>query len=242
MTSSHDVTHAGRGAIGIIHRKYRYLVTFGLRSMAGCLERRPQSLAPSRPRTAARRGRREAVLRLGQYTYLRVPHLHPYRAPFTALSLFRSSIDRFRVRTEHGPTSYSGKSSCTRVVRWMTSVNSPRPPAARRAQCPRRGRNGRTRTPMEDGKCPTCEALGRRSLSSKLLQVATAQAHLRTCSSAATTPEQAHDTDLASRALAAKRRKSIAGLKLSLPTDVQPKTTTAEQSRSPFGRRNTWCS
>ncbi|CAB3239697.1 unnamed protein product [Arctia plantaginis] len=96
---------------------------------------------------------------------------------------------------------------------------------------------------MEDARCATCEALGRRSLSSKLLQVATAQAHMRTCSHASP-PEQVHDSDLASRALAAKRRKSIAGFKLNLTIDSHPtsKSTTTEQPRLPFARRNTWCS
>ncbi|CAK1544457.1 unnamed protein product [Leptosia nina] len=71
---------------------------------------------------------------------------------------------------------------------------------------------------MDDGRCATCEALGRRSLSSKLLQMATAQAHMKTCSHASPA-EPSHNSDLASRALAAKRRKSIAGLKLNLPPD-----------------------
>ncbi|XP_072946638.1 uncharacterized protein [Epargyreus clarus] len=123
----------------------------------------------------------------------------------------------------------------------MTSVKPARPLETISAQFPRRGRIGRTRTSMEDGRCATCEALGRRSLSSKLLQVATAQAHMKTCSHAVPSPDQVHDSDLASRALAAKRRKSIAGLKLSLPQDAAPKTTT-EPPRSPFARRNTWCS
>lgn len=93
-----------------------------------------------------------------------------------------------------------------------------------------------------DGRCATCEALGRRSLSSKLLQVATAQAHLKTCSTTASSSEPTHDLDLASRALAAKRRKSIGGLKVNLPPELQPKPTTATEPRSPFARRNTWCS
>ncbi|KAH9631560.1 hypothetical protein HF086_004721 [Spodoptera exigua] len=124
----------------------------------------------------------------------------------------------------------------------MTSVKPARPLETIRAQCPRRSRVGRTRTFMEDGRCATCEALGRRNLSTKLLQVATAQAHMKTCSHAASPPEQVHDTDLASRALAAKRRKSIAGFKLNLTVDSQPKSTSNEQPRSPFARRNTWCS
>lgn len=95
---------------------------------------------------------------------------------------------------------------------------------------------------MEDGRCAMCEALGRRSLASKLLQVATAQAHMRTCSHGASPPEPSRGSDLASRALAAKRRKSIAGLKLQLLPDAQPKPTTSEQPRSAFARRNTWCS
>ncbi|PZC85626.1 hypothetical protein B5X24_HaOG215896 [Helicoverpa armigera] len=123
-----------------------------------------------------------------------------------------------------------------------TRIKPPRPLETIRAQCPRRGRVGRTRTFMEDGRCATCEALGRRSLSTKLLQVATAQAHMKTCSHAASPPEQVHDSDLASRALAAKRRKSIAGFKLNLTVDSQPKSTSTEQPRSPFARRNTWCS
>lgn len=92
-----------------------------------------------------------------------------------------------------------------------------------------------------DGRCATCEALGRRSLSTKLLQVATAQAHIKSCSTAASPSEPTHDLDLATRALAAKRRKSIEGLKLNLPQDIQPKLITTEP-RSPFARRNTWCS
>ncbi|CAH0405636.1 unnamed protein product [Chilo suppressalis] len=97
---------------------------------------------------------------------------------------------------------------------------------------------------MDEGRCATCDALGRRSLSSKLLQVAIAQAHMKSCSHAAgaSSPEQ-HDTDLATRALAAKRRKSIAGFKLNLSQEAQPKPPiTVEQNRSPFARRNTWCS
>lgn len=127
-------------------------------------------------------------------------------------------------------------------VHRMTSVKPARPLETIRAQCPRRSRVGRTRTFMEDGRCATCEALGRRNLSTKLLQVATAQAHMKTCSHAASPPEQVHDSDLASRALAAKRRKSIAGFKLNLTVDSQPKSTSSEQPRSPFARRNTWCS
>ncbi|KPI91786.1 hypothetical protein RR46_15290 [Papilio xuthus] len=95
---------------------------------------------------------------------------------------------------------------------------------------------------MEDGRCATCEALGRRSLSSKLLQVATAQAHIRTCSHSSSPPENKHSSDLAARALAAKRRKSIAGFKLNLPQDTAPKSTPVDTPRSTFARRNTWCS
>ncbi|XP_047520393.1 TSC22 domain family protein 2-like isoform X3 [Pieris napi] len=91
---------------------------------------------------------------------------------------------------------------------------------------------------MDDGRCATCEALGRRSLSSKLLQVATAQAHMKVCSHASPA-EQHQGSDLASRALAAKRRKSIAGFKLNLP-EATPKTPV--QPRQNSGRRNTWCS
>ncbi|CAG4983817.1 unnamed protein product [Colias eurytheme] len=92
---------------------------------------------------------------------------------------------------------------------------------------------------MDEPRCATCEALGRRSLSSKLLQVATAQAHMKTCSHASS-PDHLHDSDLASRALAAKRRKSIAGLKLNLPPDSSTKPPV--QPRQNSGRRNTWCS
>ncbi|VVC91157.1 unnamed protein product [Leptidea sinapis] len=95
---------------------------------------------------------------------------------------------------------------------------------------------------MEDTRCATCEALGRRSLSSKLLQVATAQAHLRTCNHAVPTPDQLHGSDLATRALAAKRRKSIAGLKLNLSSDSAPRSAVPEKTRSNAARRNTWCS
>ncbi|XP_028028420.1 TSC22 domain family protein 2-like isoform X1 [Bombyx mandarina] len=95
---------------------------------------------------------------------------------------------------------------------------------------------------MEDGRCAMCEALGRRNVANKLLQMATAQAHMRTCSHATTPPESMHNADLASRALAAKRRKSIAGFKLNLTTESQPKPAPTEPPRSPFARRNTWCS
>lgn len=170
----------------------------------------------------------------------------PYRVLIIALNLFHSSIDpipasvhtlKFFVRRTWTVARVS-------LVCRMTSVKSPRPLETIRAQCPRRGRVGRTRTFMEDGRCATCEALGRRSLSTKLLQVATAQAHLKTCSHATSPPEQVHDSDLASRALAAKRRKSIASFKLNLTVDTQPKLTSTEteQPRSPFARRNTWCS
>ncbi|CAH2050025.1 unnamed protein product, partial [Iphiclides podalirius] len=119
----------------------------------------------------------------------------------------------------------------------------PRTPGTIVAQYPRRGRLGRTRTFMEDGRCATCEALGRRSLTSKLLQVATAQAHIRTCSHGPSPPEQmVHGSDLAARALAAKRRKSIAGFKLNLPQDTAPRSPAANTPRSTFARRNTWCS
>lgn len=94
---------------------------------------------------------------------------------------------------------------------------------------------------MEEGRCATCDALGRRSLSTKLLQVAIAQAHMKTCSHASS-PEQGHDSDLASRALAAKRRKSIAGFRLNLSQEAQPKQPPATDSRTGFARRNTWCS
>ncbi|CAG9796965.1 unnamed protein product [Diatraea saccharalis] len=97
---------------------------------------------------------------------------------------------------------------------------------------------------MDEGRCATCDALGRRSLSSKLLQVAIAQAHMKSCSHATgpSSPDQ-HDSDLATRALAAKRRKSIAGLKLNLTQEAQSKPLfTPERNRSPFARRNTWCS
>lgn len=95
---------------------------------------------------------------------------------------------------------------------------------------------------MDERRCATCDALGRRSLSSKLLQVATAQAHMRTCSHVTSSSEHAQQSDLASRALAAKRRKSIAGFKLSLQPDTNQKTTPVEQTRSNCTRRNTWCS
>ncbi|KAJ2940631.1 hypothetical protein O0L34_g14738 [Tuta absoluta] len=125
-----------------------------------------------------------------------------------------------------------------RIARRMTSVKTTSA-GNNRAQCRQRGLLGRTRTLMEDGRCATCEALGRRSLSSKLLQVATAQAHLKTCPNIVSPPD--HDADLASRALAAKRRKSIAGLKLNLLQDVQSRPTTTEAPRSLSTRRNTWC-
>ncbi|XP_045775409.1 uncharacterized protein LOC123874206 [Maniola jurtina] len=128
----------------------------------------------------------------------------------------------------------------------MTSVKLlvPRPLETIRVQCKRRVRVEHTRTLMEDKRCATCEALGRRSLSSKLLQVAMAQAHMKTCSHHAPPvgADHVHDSDLASRALAAKRRKSIAGLKLSLPPEMYQKTSSSEQVRSNNTRRNTWCS
>ncbi|CAG9581106.1 unnamed protein product [Danaus chrysippus] len=108
--------------------------------------------------------------------------------------------------------------------------------------CKRRARNGHTRAFMEDRRCATCEALGRRSLTSKLLQVATAQAHMKTCTHFTPTTGHVHDTDLASRALAAKRRKSIAGFKLSLSSDTNPKTAPATTNKGNCTRRNTWCS
>lgn len=118
-------------------------------------------------------------------------------------------------------------------VRWKTI----------RAQCKLCVRVGHTRTSMEDRRCATCDALGRRSLSSKLLQVATAQAHMRTCSHGTTSTDTiTQQSDLASRALAAKRRKSIAGFKLSLPPDNNQKASSTEQTRSNCTRRNTWCS
>lgn len=130
----------------------------------------------------------------------------------------------------------------------MTSVKPSRPLKTIIAQCPRRSRVGRTRTLMEEERCATCAALGRRSLSTKLLQVATTQAHMRTCSHASS-PERSHDGDLATRALAAKRRKSIAGFKLNFSAEAQSvdspaKLTVPEerQSRSHAARRNTWCS
>lgn len=144
----------------------------------------------------------------------------------------------------------SGERERSRVlyVRRMTSVKSSRPLKTIIAQCRRRSRVVRTRTFMEEGRCATCEALGRRSLSTKLLQVATTQAHIRTCSHASS-PESSLEGDLATRALAAKRRKSIAGFKLNFSTEPhpiepppKPTATQDRQPRSLAARRNTWCS
>lgn len=142
-----------------------------------------------------------------------------------------------------------------RAAHRMTSVKLlvPRPLETIRhtAQCKRRGRVEHTRTSMEDRRCATCEALGRRSLSSKLLHAATAQAHMKTCAQSRAIPaaipadvgmDRAHDSDLASRALAAKRRKSIASIKLSLQPDTSQKASSTERARSNCTRRNTWCS
>ncbi|CAH2102884.1 unnamed protein product [Euphydryas editha] len=107
--------------------------------------------------------------------------------------------------------------------------------------CGRRARDEHTRTFMEEKRCATCEALGRRSLSSKLVQVATAQAHIKTCSHASSSSEHVDGSDLASRALAAKRRKSIAGFKLNLPPETNQRTSVTP-TRPTCTRRNTWCS
>lgn len=220
-------------------------LTFGLRPAAGVL----CSGDRSRMRRAARaRPPAEAAPKPCYATPSRSLHLFactPYRVLIIALNLFHSSIDRFRrpfVKSLEFFVRRTRTVALVPLVRRMTSVKPARPLETIRTQCPRCGSVGRTKTFMEDGRCATCEALGRRSLSTKLLQVATAQAHMRTCSHAASPPEQVHDSDLASRALAAKRRKSIAGFKLNLLIDSQPKSTTTEQPRSPFARRNTWCS
>ncbi|GBP13300.1 hypothetical protein EVAR_8219_1 [Eumeta japonica] len=94
---------------------------------------------------------------------------------------------------------------------------------------------------MDEDRCATCDALCRRGSSGRLLQIATAQAHIQSCTRAASPPDPGPDADLATRALAAKRRKSIAGLKLNLPSDTTQKTTLPEHPRSHFARRNSWC-
>lgn len=164
----------------------------------------------------------------------------PYRVLIIALSIFRPYIDRLvRVKELSYFLRLALASGRTLFTRRMTSVNFLRPLETIDVQCPRWDCIGRTVLTMDEGRCPTCEALGRRSLSTKLLQVATTQAHVRTCAGAGSQPEE---SDLASRALAAKRRKSIAVPKFTLPSESMPRQIVAEQPRSPFARRNTWCS
>lgn len=230
--------------VSIIHRKHRYLSWCSDYVGRGWPARWPQSLAPRRSRTPAPR----PLWSRAHAATSRSIHLFactPYRVPIIALNLFRRSIDRIRLQPELRleilvcRTRTDARASLVgwhqlsrhhvRCEQYALSVRGVAGPNARGS--------------MDEGRCATCDALGRRSLSSKLLQVAIAQAHMKTCSHAASPPEQGHDSDLASRALAAKRRKSIAGFRLNLSHDAQLKPPpTTEPSRSHVTRRNTWCS
>lgn len=239
------------------HRKHRYLLrSFGLRRAAGvlCSGARSRSYRDARAWPPAEVAPKPCLCPPFRTVYLFA--CTPYRVPIIALSLFRRASIGFAASQESQHAVLNSTSAmCERAARvshigWHQlsySYHVRWKQYGIRAQCKRRGRVEHTRTSMEDRRCATCEALGRRSLSSKLLQAATAQAHMKTCAQSRAILgdvglDRIPDSDLASRALAAKRRKSIASIKLSLQPDASQKPSTTERARSNCTRRNTWCS